>query len=165
MTEPLVFRPATEADWPAMWPIWHEVVAAGDTYAYDPSTGSDEARSWWIAPEPDQTWLALDGDRIAGFYHLAPNHGGPAAHIANGSYMVDAMVRGRGVGRALVEHSLIRAAEAGYRGMQFNAVAASNVWAIKLYLDLGFTTIGSVPGGFLHPEQGYIDLLIMYRPL
>jgi GNAT superfamily N-acetyltransferase len=161
----LSFRPARDDDWTTMWSIWHEVVAAGDTYAYDPATASDDAKSGWLVPAPDETWLAFDGDTLVGFYHLAPNHGGPGAHIANASYMVDQAVRGKGVGRALVEHSLERGRAAGYRGIQFNAVAASNVWAVKLYLDLGFRTIGTVPGGFRHPEQGYVDLLIMYREI
>ena len=43
-----------------------------------------------------------------GIYHLSPNQPGAGAHIANGSYMVAAAARGRGIGRALVEHSLAR---------------------------------------------------------
>ena len=65
----------------------------------------------------------------------------------------------------MVLHSLEQARAAGYRGLQFNAVAASNVYAGKLYLDLGFTVIGTVPGGFCHPEQGFVDLLIMFHEL
>jgi L-amino acid N-acyltransferase YncA len=165
VTSTLTFRRARDEDWSVIWPIWHEVVAAGDTYTYDPATSSDEAKRGWLAPAPDETWLAFDADTLVGFYHLAPNQAGPGAHVANASYMVDRTIRGRGVGRALVEHSLERARTAGYRGIQFNAVAATNVWAVKLYLDLGFETIGTVPGGFRHPEQGYVDLLIMYRPV
>jgi L-amino acid N-acyltransferase YncA len=160
-----VIRRAREADWPALWPIWHDIVAAADTYAYDPATSYEDARRNWLAPEPDEAWLATADGRVGGTYHLAPNQAGPGAHVANASYMVVADVRGQGLGRALVEHSLSRAREAGYRGMQFNAVAASNVYAIKLYEDLGFRTIGAVPGGFRHPQRGFVDLLIMYRTL
>ncbi len=161
----LTLRRATGEDWPAIWPMWHEIVAAGDTYPYDPATTSERARSGWLAAEPDECWVALDGDELLGTYHLAPNQGGPGSHIANASYMVWAVARGRGVGRAMVEHSIRRAAEASYLGLQFNAVAATNVYAIKLYEDLGFGTIGTVPGGFRHPQQGLVDLLIMYRKL
>jgi L-amino acid N-acyltransferase YncA len=164
-SDDLEFRPATGQDWPQIWPIWHEVVAAGDTFAYDPATTSDQARAGWLAPAPAQTWLAADGGRVVGVYHLGPNHGGPGAHIANASYMVDAAIRGRGIGRALVEHSLRRARRAGYLGMVFNAVAATNAYAIKLYQDLGFDTIGVVPQGFRHPSEGLVDLLVMYRPV
>lgn len=158
-------RPATNADWPAMWPIFHEIVLAGDTFSYDPAMTSEEARRGWLAPAPAETWLAAEGEQVLGFYHLVPNQGGPGAHVANASYMVGTALRGRGIGRLLVEHSLRRAREAGFRGIQFNAVAATNTYAIKLYQDLGFETIGAVPGGFRHPEQGFVDLLIMYRAL
>jgi ribosomal protein S18 acetylase RimI-like enzyme len=159
----LAIRPATDEDWPRMWPIWHEVVAAGDTFAYDPQTASADACGGWLAPPPEESWLAQDGAEVVGIYHLGPNHGGPGAHIANASYMVGAAARGRGIGRALVEHSVRRAREAGYLGIKFNAVAATNVYAIKLYHDLGFTTIGTVPQGFRHPTEGLVDLHMMYR--
>ncbi len=31
--------------------------------------------------------------------------------------------------------------------------------------DLGCTVIGAVPGGFCHPQQGFVDLLIRFRAL
>ncbi len=164
-TPDLAIRPATDDDWPRIWPIFREVTVAGDTFAYDRDTDERTARSWWLAPLPNQTWLAVDGNAVLGVYILGPNHGGPGAHIANASYMVASSARGRGIGRRLVEHSLERARAAGYLGVQFNAVAATNVYAVKLYEDLGFATIGMVPQGFRHPEQGLVDLLIMYHPL
>jgi L-amino acid N-acyltransferase YncA len=164
-TDDLDIRRATDADWPQIWPIFHEVTAAAETFVYEPDTDEATARSWWLAPEPNQTWLAVDGGTVLGVYIFGPNHGGPGAHIANASYMVAAPARGRGVGRRLVAHSLDRMRAAGYHGVQFNAVAASNSHAVKLYHDLGFETIGVVPQGFRHPSQGLVDLLIMYRPL
>jgi ribosomal protein S18 acetylase RimI-like enzyme len=161
--ERLEIRRATDEDWPAIWPIWHEVTAAGGTFCYEPATTSDDARRGWLAPAPDEAWLAADGDQVVGTYHLGPNQAGPGAHVANASYMVDAAVRERGVGRTLVEHSLRRAREAGFLGVQFNAVAATNVYAIKLYEDFGFETIGVVPRGFRHPTEGLVGLHIMHR--
>jgi len=158
-------RAATDDDWSQIWPIFHEVTVAGDTFVYDPDTDEATARSWWLAQPPTQTWIAADGDTTLGVYTVGPNHGGPGAHIANASYMVSSAARGRGIGRRLVEHSLRQARDDGYLGLQFNAVAASNVYAVKLYEDLGFATIGTVPQGFRHPEQGLVDLLIMYLPL
>jgi len=160
-----MIRQATESDWAVIWPLWHEIVVAADTYAYDPATTSDEAREMWLAPLPDEAWLAVVDDVALGTYHLAPNHAGPGAHVANASYMVSAAARGRGIGRAMVEHSLIRAREAGYLGMQFNAVAATNTGAIGLYERLGFQTIGVVPRAFRHPSEGLVGLHVMYRDL
>ena len=96
---------------------------------------------------------------------MNPNQAGPGAHIASASYMVAAAHRGRGVGRALVEHTIGWARDAGYRGIQFNAVAASNRGAVALYEALGFAVVGTIPGGFRHPVEGDVDLLVMYRAL
>ena len=118
----------------------------------------------WFGPEPEETWVAgSDDGALLGTYHLGPNHGGPGSHIANASYMVAPTARGRGVGRAMVEHSLDRTADLGYEGLQFNAVAATNRSAIKLYHDVGFVTVGVIPRGFRHPSEGLVDLLIMYH--
>ena len=54
---------------------------------------------------------------------------------------------------------------AGYLGLQFNAVVASNDGAIALWYSLGFETIGTVPRAFRHPVHGLVDLHIMYRDL
>lgn len=161
----LHIEPARESDWDELWPIWHAIVVPGDTYTYDPATTKDEARRQWLGAATAEVWVArLDGTAV-GLYKIAPNQGGPGSHVVNGSYMVSSTTRGTGVGRAMVEHSLVRAAELGYRGMQFNAVAATNVHAVGLYERLGFRTIGIIPDGFCHPQQGYVDLLIMYRAL
>jgi ribosomal protein S18 acetylase RimI-like enzyme len=157
-------------------------VAAGDTYCYDPAMDYEAGRRLWFGSPPDQVWLVTGGgpasgdaadtlatgspeSAVLGSYRLGPNKAGPGAHISSASYMVSEAARGRGVGRAMVLHCLEQAAQAGYRGIQFNAVAASNTHAVTLYLELGFSVIGAVPGGFAHPEQGLVDLLIMYCPL
>jgi ribosomal protein S18 acetylase RimI-like enzyme len=49
--------------------------------------------------------------------------------------------------------------------MQFNAVAASNTSAIRLYERVGFVTVGRVPGAFRHPEHGEVALVVMHRRL
>jgi GNAT superfamily N-acetyltransferase len=177
----LAFRPAGTSDWPLIWPFWHPIVAAGDTYCYDPAMSYDAGRQLWFGSPPDQAWLVTDGQGTAasddgldpdagpatalGSYRLGPNKAGPGSHIGTASYMVSEAARNRGIGRAMVLHSLDEAGAAGYRGLQFNAVAASNRAAVALYLDLGFTVIGTVPGGFSHPVQGFVDLLIMFHPL
>ncbi|HEU5271354.1 MAG TPA: GNAT family N-acetyltransferase [Jatrophihabitans sp.] len=162
----LRFRPAEAADWPAIWPVFQQVVTAADTYPYDPATDFAGGREIWLAPPPDRAWLVTDTDgTVLGTYKTGPNRAGPGAHVATASYMVAAAARGRGVGRAMVLHSIEQSRAGGFRGIQFNAVAATNTSAIKLYEDLGFRVIGAVPGGFRHPQQGFVDLLIMYLDL
>lgn len=157
-------RPAGEADWARIWPLWHAVVAAGDTYAYPPDAGSEEARGLWLPGPPAETWLCLVGEQVAGTYLLSPNKPGPASHLANAGFMVDPAVRGRGIGRQLAAHCFDRARELGYRGMVFNAVVSTNP-AVRLWQSLGFAEVGRVPGAFRLPDASFADLLIMYRDL
>lgn len=158
-------RLATEADWPAIWPIWHAVVAAGETYCWLPETDEPTARELWMLPPPAEVFVATESSRVLGTVLLQPNKPGLGDHVANAGFMVDPAAQGRGVGRALAEYALARAREQGYLAMQFNAVVATNTGAVKLWRSLGFDVIGTVPDGFRHPWRGPVDLLIMYRRL
>jgi ribosomal protein S18 acetylase RimI-like enzyme len=40
-----------------------------------------------------------------------------------------------------------------------------NTRAVALWQSLGFQIIGTVPGAFHHPREGYVGLHVMYRPL
>ncbi len=157
-------RVATADDWVALWPIWHETVAAGESYTYAPDTAEEAARSSWMLQAPAEVWLVYDDDgAVVGTYQLKPNQPALGSHVANASYMVASSARGRGVGRALGEHSLDRARVLGFHAMQFNAVVATNTAAVALWRSLGFEVVGTVPGAFNHPRLGYVDLLVMHR--
>ena len=73
--------------------------------------------------------------------------------------------RGKGVGRALGTYLLDWARSQGFAGVQFNAVAASNVSAVTMYEGLGFRIVGTVPGAFRSPKHGPVGLHIMFLPL
>ena len=83
--------------------------------------------------------------------------------ICNCGYMVPAQARGKGVASAMCEHSQEIARELGYKAMQFNFVVSSNTGAVRLWNKLGFETVGRLPRAFLHPAQGYVDALVMYK--
>jgi L-amino acid N-acyltransferase YncA len=159
------FRRAVADDWPGIWSIWHAVVAAGDTYCWPPETDERTARGWWMLPEPARVFVAVERDRIVGTALLKPNQLGPGDHVANAAFMIDPAEHGRGLGRELAGHVLRQARELGYQAMQFNAVVSTNTGAVALWRGLGFTVIGTVPGGFRHPELGLVDLYSMFRRL
>lgn len=163
----MLIREATDEDWPAIWPFFHGIVAAGDTFTYPTDLGEHDARDWWLLPPPNRTAVAVDDDgrTVLGTAKMNANHLGNGAHIASASYMVDPAHTGRGVGRALCEYSLEWARTAGFRAMQFNAVVETNTHAVKLYESLGFTVLGTLPEGFRHPVHGYVGLHIMHRAL
>jgi L-amino acid N-acyltransferase YncA len=158
-------RPVAQADWPQVWPIWREIVSAGETYAWDPETDEASARDLWLLPPPAQVWVAVEDRTVVGTALLKPNQPGLGAHVANASFMVSSTASGRGVGRRLAEHVLTQARASGYRSMQFNAVVSTNTRAIALWRALGFTIVGTIPGAFRHARLGYVDLHVMYREL
>ncbi len=162
-------RPLVEADRDAVVGLGRELVAAADTYAFDPAIDDAGLWAYWTGPGT-VAHVAETGDgdgptRVVGVYVLRPNHPGPGSHVANASYAVAAAARGRGIGRLLGVHSLDEAARRGYRAIQFNAVVETNTAAVQLWTSLGFTTIGRVPGGFRLPDGRYVDLLVMFRSL
>jgi L-amino acid N-acyltransferase YncA len=180
-------RPATASDRDAIWKIFHEVVATGDTYVFDPNTSREEALAYWFR-EDTRTYVAeTDGkltaspperaqdrsasaalrrdEHIVGSYVLRPNRPGLGAHVSNASFIVAKSARGLGVGRAMGEHCLSEARRLGYRAMQFNFVVSTNESAIHLWKQLGFEIVGTLPGAFRHSQKGYVDVFVMFRSL
>ena len=60
---------------------------------------------------------------------------------------------------------LARGREHGFRVLQFNAVVATNAGARHLYEKLGFTQLGTIPGGFRMPDGTYADICPYYHEL
>ena len=166
MKVPKVFniRPAIDADRDPVWQIFHEVVVAADTYAFDPQMSREEALQYWFRPNT-HTYIAEGEGEFAGTYILKANQSGPGSHVANAAFMVPASARGKGVGRSMAEHCLKEARRLGFRAMQFNFVVSTNESAIRLWQRLGFEIVGTLPGAFRHPQKGYIDVYVMFRSL
>ncbi len=158
----MAIREATKEDFDSIWPIFHEVVKAGETYAYAIDTNRDQARKIWLM-SPRKTYVFEEDGHILGTYYIKTNQAGPGNHVCNCGYMVSSSARGRGLATAMCEHSQVVAKELGYKAMQFNFVASSNKGAVRLWNRLGFDTVGCLPKAFNHPVLGYIDALIMYK--
>jgi L-amino acid N-acyltransferase YncA len=162
----MMIREASQEDWPAIWPFFHAIVAAGETFTYPPDLGEEQGRQWWLLPAPDRTVVAVGDDgAVLGTAKMNTNHRGNGSHIASASYMVDPRHSGRGVGRALCTYTIDWARAAGFRAIQFNAVVETNTAAVRLYRSLGFTVVGTLPEGFRHPVHGYVGLHIMHLAL
>jgi L-amino acid N-acyltransferase YncA len=160
----LTIRPATETDHGIIWKIFHEVVATGDTYAFDPKISRDDALTYWFGADT-HTYVAEKDREIVGTYTLRPNQAGGGAHVANAAFLVAANARGQGIGRAMGEHSLSEARRLGFRAMQFNFVVSTNESAMRLWQQLKFKIVGTLPGAFRHPTKGYVDVYVMFRSL
>ena len=160
----VTIRPARPEDHDALWRILEPVIRAGETNALPRDMSRAEAIAYWTHADHEVFVAELEG-RAVGTYYLRPNNPGGGAHIANGGYMTAQDATGRGVARAMCVHSLGRARERGFRGMQFNFVIATNQRAVRLWTGLGFAEVGRLPQVFLHPRLGYVDALVLFRAL
>src|SRR5438477_1444564 len=160
----MLIRPATAADKNAIWTIMEPILRAGETYTLPRDMDKASALAYWFSGERE-VFVAEENGGIVGTYFLQANQQGGGAHVANCGYMTAVTSTGRGVARAMCEHSLDRARERGFRAMQFNFVISANDRAVRLWQSFGFETVGRLPNAFLHPTEGYVDAYIMYRSL
>lgn len=160
----LSVRRATDADWPSILAMLGPVFAAGETYAVDRDLDDAAIREFWMMPAHEVFVAELDGVVIGTYYLMANRHGG-GAHVANCGYVTSPAARGKGVAGTMCQHSLQRARERGFRAMQFNHVVSTNEGAVRLWQKLGFDIVGTLPGAFAHPTQGYVDAYVMYQTL
>ncbi|KVR61527.1 GNAT family N-acetyltransferase [Burkholderia ubonensis] len=158
----LTIRPMTEKDFALFWPTYRAVVAAQETYAFDPAQTEDAARALWL-DAPLCTWVAEEDGVLLGSYYLKANAAGPGSHVCNCGYMVSEAARGRGVARRMCEHSQEVARERGFLAMQFNSVVSTNEAAVALWQKLGFGIVGRLPRAYRHARLGLVDSLVMYK--
>ena len=161
----MLIRKANPDDWPLIHPIFAAVVAAGDSYALPEGLDTEQARPYWMEQPPGRTVGAVEGQTVLGSAKMGPNRPGRGAHVATASFMVDRSHRGGGIGRALGEHVVAWARDAGYRSMQFNAVVETNTAAVRLWQSLGFSILATVPEAFDHARLGLVGLHVMYLRL
>src|SRR3954466_15102285 len=98
-------RSAIDADRDAIWNIFHEVVAAGDTYALDPNISREDALAYWFATGTHTYVAEIDRESLGeagsfpgtaspfptanpnhltiGTYILRPNQSRGGSHVAN----------------------------------------------------------------------------------
>jgi L-amino acid N-acyltransferase YncA len=158
-------REATPDDWSAIWPFFRSIVAAGESYAYPEDLTAEQAGALWMEQPPGRVTVAVHEGRVVGSAKMGPNRPGRGSHIATASFMVDPTSGAVGAGRALAEEMVRWAGDAGYHGIQFNAVVETNERAVRLWRSLRFEIVGTVPGAFASREHGYVGLHVMFLPL
>jgi GNAT superfamily N-acetyltransferase len=164
----LIIREAKlETDWlTGIWPILQEVVRAGNTFAFSPDIDEPSARRHWMLPAPAAVFVAVNEQNgtVVGSSFVRANQPGLGGHVANAAFMVATSAAGQGVGRALGEHALKWARQAGFAAMQFNFVVSANTRAVALWKNLGFSIVGTIPQAFQHQGLGRkVDAFIMHR--
>lgn len=161
----ITIREYRTADAAAATNIWNQVVEDGVAFPQEEILTVDEGDAFF--KEQTYTGIAEDTDsgEVLGLYILHPNNVGRCGHICNASYAVRRDIRGLHIGEKLVRDCLRMGKEKGFRVMQFNAVVANNTHALHLYERIGFTRLGTIPGGFRMPDGHYEDIIPHYYVL
>lgn len=145
--------------------IWNEVVKEGKAFPQLETLDNNSGRRFFN--EQSYTGVAVDEEtgNVVGMYILHPNNVGRCGHICNASYAVDSNMRGKRIGELLVKDCIQQARKIGFKILQFNAVAATNDRALRLYKKLGFTQLGIIPNGFMLDDGEYEDIIPHYIEL
>lgn len=161
----ITIREYNTADAAAATEIWNQVVEDGVAFPQEELLTVQEGDAFF--KEQTYTGIAEDTDsgEVLGLYILHPNNVGRCGHICNASYAVRRDTRGLHIGEKLVRDCLRMGKEKGFRVMQFNAVVANNTHALHLYERIGFTRLGTIPGGFRMPDGHYEDIIPHYYVL
>lgn len=159
----MIIRKFEEKDLPAMIAIWNEIVEEGIAFPQEEPLTSETGKAFFESQS--YTGVADDDGKIVGLYILHPNNVGRCGHICNASYAVDSRVRGLHIGEKLVLDCMEQGAKLGYQVLQFNAVVESNTHARHLYERLGFTQLGTIPGGFRMKDGHYENICPYYHTL
>src|SRR3981189_2362436 len=160
----MLIRPAATGDDDAIWAIMQPIIRDGETYTLPRDMNKTTGLAYWQSAE-HEVFVAEENGKIVGTYFLRANQKGGGGHVANCGYMTAVSATGRGVARAMCEHSLGRARGCRFRAMQFNFVVSSNERAVQLWQTFQFEIVECLPKAFLHPTRGYVDAYIMYREL
>lgn len=147
-----------------IWPIFHEIVEAGESYPYPPGTTLEEGRAFWFAPGARVYNAYLDGQAVASRY-LVPNKVGLGSHVANTGVILDKACRGRGLGKSMLEFGIRKATDLGFRAIQLNLVVATNKASLAICKQFGFEIVGRLPGAFHFRQQEFVDALVLYKQL
>ena len=159
-----IMRAVAPEDDTVLWAMLKPVFRAGDTYAIDPAISRADALAFWCGGT-HSAFVLEEGGQALGSYYICPNQQGGGAHVCNCGFITAPDAQGRGVARLMLDHALQEARRRGFRAMQFNFVVETNSRAVALWQANGFDVVGRLPEAFHHPDQGFVDALVMYRHL
>lgn len=155
-------RPYRSGDAEAVWSLLAPVIRDGRTYALPRDMTREEALAYWTGGDR-AAFVVVENDAILGSYFLKANQQGGGSHVANCGYITAEAARGRGLARKMCRDSMARAVDRGFSAMQFNFVVADNIHAVRLWRELGFVIVGTIPDAFRLPDGKLVDAFTMHR--
>ncbi|MEH2072306.1 MAG: GNAT family N-acetyltransferase [Nostoc sp.] len=150
--------------------LLNSVIVEGKTYPQKQPLSETEFSTYWLSKDAfvvraSSVDATHDPKEILGAFYLKPNFPGRCSHICNAGFIVQAPLRGQGIGRFMGEAMLLIAANLGYEAVMFNLVFETNIASITLWQSLGFEIIGRIPAAANLDNGQVVDALIFYRTL
>lgn len=150
-------------------------IERGDSVAFFDALHMDLFQNYWFGSFAGVMVLGdsptLQGPKqwekeCLGTFFIKPNYPGRASHVCTGGFLVNAGIRGKGIGRTLAECFLQWAPRLGYTYCVFNLVFETNVAARSIWESLNFKRIGRVKlAGILKGHDTAVDAIIYGREL
>jgi L-amino acid N-acyltransferase len=139
----MILREATESDLPGILSIYNEVIATSTAVYADDPTSLDDRLAWFRARRSSglPILVAGDGDDVQGFASFGDFRAWPGyRYTVEHTVHVRRDVRGRGVGRSLVEALIPQAAARG-KHVMIAGVDAANEPSLRFHGRLGFVPV------------------------
>jgi len=159
---PWTIRPVGERDTDAVVALLAEIAREGNYIATEwPFDLAARARALRDALLLRRSvgWVAIDGRTLIGELSVID----VTQEEPEIGMIVDAQHRGRGIGRALLEHAFAWARTNGKPALTLR-VFPENERAIGLYRATGFAQVSLQPGGIIRRDGTGRDVLFMRRP-
>lgn len=162
-----------------LWDEYNMEIEKGETLTfYNPLSFDDFINHWFsgsivvaimiVGDEPDLTnderqWPS----ELLGVFNIKPNYPGErSSHICTGEFLVNAGIRGRGIGKTLTDCYIQWCGDIGYKYIIFNMVLETNVAARKLYESLNFERVGKIKDvAYMGNEKDSVDGIIYGRTI
>ena len=150
-------RLARQHDLQAINRIYNQAVNQGFCTAHLEPVTMEERRQWFTLHDPEHfpVYVITQEGRVLGWISLGPYREGrqALAHVAEVSYYVDEVERGRGLGSGLLSHALRVAPDFGF-SVLIAILLDKNPASMGLLLKFGFNEWGRMPGiALIHGQK------------
>lgn len=164
---PLLIRPSTEADVPAIAAVYAWNVEHGTgTFELEPPDHAEMARRRHDVLARGLPWLVAEADgAVLGFAYANVFRPRPAyRHCLEDSIYLDPAAQGRGVGRLLLAELVARCEASGARQLVAVIGDSANAGSIGVHRAVGFEQVGMLAAAGWKFGR-WLDVVMMQRAL
>ncbi|WEJ94036.1 Protein spt10 [Yamadazyma tenuis] len=150
-------------------------IERGDSYPFFEPMDLDSFQGFWLSHFAGVMILGdaptLQGPKqwekeCLGSFSIKPNYPGRSGHICTATFLVNAGIRGKGIGRTMADCFLVWAPRLGYTYALFSLVFETNAAIRKIFESTNFKRIGRIKSaGILKGHDSAVDSIIYGKEL